>query len=230
MRLKWVIIPFCRRSKILGEAGKQEILQQMFRKFLFSNRLPNRYFPENCRRVPLRTLLKSRPTSQRWVYALWESPNPTPDPAPLNGLFNSTWTFRSDSDFLSPYGSYKELSEEEKVEKMKNIPDCSQGKLNLWLGWLVIVALNLEWRLFKTWKNTSRSISLEIVLEKDVQIRHLIALKSLNSICHSRTLYVKTTSPKSIGEGLVSLCLFTVLIAVLKTCQSGQFTSKHKNM
>ena len=27
------IMPFCRCSKILGEAGKQEILQQMFRKF-----------------------------------------------------------------------------------------------------------------------------------------------------------------------------------------------------
>ena len=33
IRLKWVIIPFCRCSKILREAGKQEILQQMFRKF-----------------------------------------------------------------------------------------------------------------------------------------------------------------------------------------------------
>ena len=42
-----------RCSKILGEAGKQEILQQMFRKFLISNRLPNRYCPENCRWVPL---------------------------------------------------------------------------------------------------------------------------------------------------------------------------------
>ena len=48
IRLKWVIIPFCRCSKILGEAGKQEILQQMFRKFclkssseqIFSRKLP----------------------------------------------------------------------------------------------------------------------------------------------------------------------------------------------
>ena len=35
-----------RCSKILGEAGKQNILQQMFRKFWISNRLPNRYFPK----------------------------------------------------------------------------------------------------------------------------------------------------------------------------------------
>ena len=41
--LKWAIIPFFRCSKILGEAGKHEILQQMFRKFQISNRLPNRY-------------------------------------------------------------------------------------------------------------------------------------------------------------------------------------------
>ena len=31
--------------EILGEAGKQEIFQQMFRKLQISDRLPNRYFP-----------------------------------------------------------------------------------------------------------------------------------------------------------------------------------------
>ena len=35
-----------RSSKILGEVGKQEILQKMFRKFQISNRLPKRYFPK----------------------------------------------------------------------------------------------------------------------------------------------------------------------------------------
>ena len=84
----------------------------------------------------LRTLLKKRSTSQRWVYAMWESPNLTPNPAPLNGLFNSTWTYRSDSDFVSPYGSYEELSEEEKMNKIKNITDYSQGKTEL-VAWMV---------------------------------------------------------------------------------------------
>ena len=84
----------------------------------------------------LRTLLKNRSTSQRWVYAVWESPNATPNPAPLNGLFNSTWTYRSDSDFWSPYGSYEELSEEEKMNKINNIPDYSQGKTEL-VAWMV---------------------------------------------------------------------------------------------
>ena len=84
----------------------------------------------------LRRLLKNRSTSQRWVYALWESPNATPNPGPLNGLFNSTWTYRSDSDFLSPYGSYEELSEEEKMNEIKNIPDYSQEKTEL-VAWMV---------------------------------------------------------------------------------------------
>ena len=35
-----------RCSKSLGEAGEQEILQKMFRKFEISDRLPNRYFPK----------------------------------------------------------------------------------------------------------------------------------------------------------------------------------------
>ena len=51
--LKWAIIPFFRCSKILGEARKQEILQQMFRNFQISNRLPNRYFPKIDVRCPL---------------------------------------------------------------------------------------------------------------------------------------------------------------------------------
>ena len=45
IRLKWAIIPFFRCSKILGQAGKQEILQQTIRKF--SSRLPNRYFSKS---------------------------------------------------------------------------------------------------------------------------------------------------------------------------------------
>ena len=83
----------------------------------------------------LRTLLATRPTSQRWVYALWESPNATPNPAPLNGLFNSTWTYRTDSEFWSPYGSYEELSKDEKMQKTRN-KDYTQGKSEL-VAWLV---------------------------------------------------------------------------------------------
>ena len=51
----------------LGEAGKQEILQQMFRKFQISNRLPNRCFSENCRWVPLYPVLNAQSRSTRNV-------------------------------------------------------------------------------------------------------------------------------------------------------------------
>ena len=84
----------------------------------------------------LRTLLKNMSTSQRWVYAVWESPFATPNPAPLNELFNLTWTYRTDSDFWSPYGSYEELSKKEKMNKINSIPDYSQGKTEL-VVWMV---------------------------------------------------------------------------------------------
>ena len=41
----------------------------------------------------LKSLLKSKPCSQRWVYASVESPLLTPDASPLNGVFNLTWTY-----------------------------------------------------------------------------------------------------------------------------------------
>ena len=85
----------------------------------------------------LKSLLKSRPTSQRWVYAVWESPMYTPNPTPLNGLFNLTWTYRSDSDFWGPYGRYEQLSQEEiKRNEMAPVTDYTQGKSEL-VAWIV---------------------------------------------------------------------------------------------
>ena len=85
----------------------------------------------------LKSLLNRRPTSQRWVYALWESPNATPDTTPLNGLFNLTWTYRTDSDFWGPYGRYEQLSQEEiKRNEMAPVTDYTQGKSEL-VAWIV---------------------------------------------------------------------------------------------
>ena len=85
----------------------------------------------------LRSLLNSRPTSQRWVYALWESPNATPDTRPLNGLFNLTWTYRADADFWTPYGRYEQLSQEDiKRNGIANAKDYTQGKSEL-VAWIV---------------------------------------------------------------------------------------------
>ena len=85
----------------------------------------------------LNSLLNSRPSSQRWVYALWESPNATPNTTPLNGLFNLTWTYRTDSDFWGPYGRYERLSQEEiKRNEMAPVTDYTQGKSEL-VAWIV---------------------------------------------------------------------------------------------
>jgi len=85
----------------------------------------------------LKSLLKSKPISQRWVYALWESPKATPDTTRLNGLFNTTWTYRTDSDIWGPYGRYERLSQEEiKKNEMANKTDYTEGKSEL-VAWMV---------------------------------------------------------------------------------------------
>ena len=58
-----------RCSEILGEAGKQEILLQMFRKFYILTRLPKRSFSENCRWVPLYMVSKYS-MALVWLYDL----------------------------------------------------------------------------------------------------------------------------------------------------------------
>ena len=48
---------------------------------------------------------------------------------------DSTWTYRSDSDIWSPYGSYEELSQEEKINKTRN-KDYTVEKSGL-VAWFV---------------------------------------------------------------------------------------------
>ena len=84
----------------------------------------------------LKSLSKNRPAKQRWVYQTMEGPLVTPDPAPLNGLFNATWTYRGDSDFSAAYSAYVPLFPEEAVDRMKTMIDYSQGKTKL-VAWLV---------------------------------------------------------------------------------------------
>ena len=74
IRQKWVVIPFFRCSKILGEADKQEILQKMFRKFQISNRLPEQIFSENCRWVPLlKPILAPSQIFSQAFFIIWGS-------------------------------------------------------------------------------------------------------------------------------------------------------------
>ena len=84
----------------------------------------------------LKSLLKSKPCSQRWVYASVESPVLTPDASLFNGVFNLTWTYRTDSDVWAPYGSYEPLSQEKmKENEMADATDHTQGKSEL-VSWM----------------------------------------------------------------------------------------------
>ena len=85
----------------------------------------------------LKSLWKSRPTSQRWVYHSWESPMNVMNPSPFNGLFNLTWTYRTDADISQPYGIYEPLSQDEiKKNEMAGVTDYTQGKSEL-VAWMV---------------------------------------------------------------------------------------------
>ena len=85
----------------------------------------------------LKSLSTNRAFSQRWVYAIWESPEATPDTAPLNNLFNLTCTSRTDSDFWSPYGTYEHLSPEDiKMKEIATAKDDTVGKTEL-VAWMV---------------------------------------------------------------------------------------------
>ena len=86
----------------------------------------------------VKMLLSERPKSQRWVFALWESPNHFSNTKPLHGLFNLTWTYRSDSDIWSPYGSYILLSTEVPMSgnKKGTTSDFTRGKSKL-VAWMV---------------------------------------------------------------------------------------------
>jgi len=52
--------------------------------------------------------------------------------SPLNSLFNLTWTYRTDSDFWSPYGTYEQLSPEDiKMKEIATTKDYTVGKTEL---------------------------------------------------------------------------------------------------
>ena len=87
--------------------------------------------------------------SQRWVYAIWESPPEAT--SPLNSLFNLTWTYRTDSDFWSPYGTYEQLSPEDiKMKEIATTKDYTVGKTEL-VAWMVSNCGPLTSYIFRPW-------------------------------------------------------------------------------
>ena len=80
----------------------------------------------------LKKVEKSKPSKQRWIYFLMESPlNAGRNPALFNGMFNWTMTYRLDSDYLVPYGYYGPLNPDEIDRKPKNYAE-GKDKLVAW--------------------------------------------------------------------------------------------------
>lgn len=62
-----------------------------------------------AKRLPFEAISKIRPLTQRWVLYTKEPPGVLSVSPHLNGFFNWTATYRRDSDFFVPYGSYVSL-------------------------------------------------------------------------------------------------------------------------
>ena len=127
--------------KITDDCSSPEIPRNSCRKDMFDLTYDKKRYAESefvifhARDMPgvdhLKTIMKNKPSSQFWIYFLQESPNATPDTRPLNGMFDLTMTYRSDSDFRWPYGSYREIP----FEKTSQL-DFSVGKDKL-VSWMV---------------------------------------------------------------------------------------------
>ena len=57
----------------------------------------------------LKSLRKLKPSSQLWIYYSMESPLSSRDARLFDGMFDLTFTYRLDSDFWVPYGTYEEI-------------------------------------------------------------------------------------------------------------------------
>lgn len=57
----------------------------------------------------LNEIWKQKPFGQLWIYFLMESPITSPDTSRFNGMFDLTFSYRTDSEFWFPYGTYEEI-------------------------------------------------------------------------------------------------------------------------
>jgi len=84
----------------------------------------------------LKIVSDGRNQRQRWIYSTQENAhNNGRDPAQYNGIFNWTITYRTDSDLVIPYGSFREISTNE-IPKDHNITNYAKGKDKL-VAWAV---------------------------------------------------------------------------------------------
>ena len=77
---------------------------------------------------------KNRPTAQRWVLYTKESPGVYPIGDMADGVYNWTATYRLDSDFFVPYGSYSplnvpnKLNDDDLIEQPDENVNYAKGK------------------------------------------------------------------------------------------------------
>lgn len=78
----------------------------------------------------LKKLSKMRPSKQRWILFMHESPQYTQDLEEYNGIFNWTMTYMKKSDIFVPYFSFNKLRSELKKPKFgTNFADGKTGKV-----------------------------------------------------------------------------------------------------
>ena len=75
--------------------------------------------------------ISKRCLEQRWVFYTKESPGNMPLFPSLNNFFNWTATYRRDSDFFVPYGSYAPLKEESELTGTADRVQDSSPTINL---------------------------------------------------------------------------------------------------
>ena len=130
---EWIkITDDCSSPEIPGNSCRKDMVDLTYDKKRYAE---SEFVIFHARDMPgvdhLKTIMKNKPSSQFWIYFLQESPNATPDTRPLNGMFDLTMTYRSDSDFWWPYGFYREIP----FVKTSQL-DFSVGKDKL-VSWMV---------------------------------------------------------------------------------------------
>lgn len=85
----------------------------------------------------MRNIVKKKPSKQRWIYFMHESPKFTYyDPALYNGFFNWTMSYRKDSEFFVPYRTYTRLEPDEIAFRQTVNTNYADGKDKL-VVWIV---------------------------------------------------------------------------------------------
>lgn len=72
-----------------------------------------------------------RPAAQKWIWMNYESPSHTPGLWRLEGVFNLTMSYRSDSDIFLPYGNLIPNTADRSVRRVRAIPLHGQSRSRL---------------------------------------------------------------------------------------------------